>query len=128
MIHLVASIAAVGAMPYLLTLASKSKGFGPEQNKQTRIWQSQLSGWRQRAFWAHQNAFESFPLFAVMAILAHLAQPSSVIAVGALWAFVALRVGHAACYLADLGRARSMVFFASLGVVIVLMLVALRVL
>jgi uncharacterized MAPEG superfamily protein len=127
MIHVVGPIAAAGAMPYLLTLASKARAFTAEDNKQTRLWQGQLEGWRRRAFWAHQNSFEVFPLFAAFTILAYLAQPESVIAMATAWVFVALRLGYAACYLADLGAARSAVWFLAMFANVVLLLVALRV-
>src|SRR3954447_16200731 len=113
MIHVVLPVVIVGALPYALTLISKSRGFTPEENKRTRAWQSQLSGWQQRAYWAHQNGFEAFPLFAALVILAHLARPGSHVAAIAAWAFVALRVAYSGLYMADKGGARSMVWMTS---------------
>jgi uncharacterized MAPEG superfamily protein len=121
-------IAIVGAMPFLLTALSKSKGFGAKENERTRVFQAELTGWRQRAYWAHQNSFEAIPLFAAMAILAFMAKPGSHVAVLAAWGFVALRVAHAGCYLANVGWLRSLVWIASQGAVVALMLVALGVL
>jgi uncharacterized MAPEG superfamily protein len=126
MIHVTLPIVIVGVMPYILTLASKSRGFSPEDNKRTRAWQAELTGWRQRAFWAHQNAFEALPLFAALVILAHLARPGSTTAAAAAWTFVAFRCVHAAFYLADLGRPRSAVWMGSQVAQAVLLVVALR--
>ena len=120
-------IALVGVMPYVLTGIAKSRGFGPKENERTREWQAGLTGWQKRATWAHQNSFEAFPLFAALAILASLTRPGSVVTLGAAWAFVALRVAYAACYLADAGRLRSLVWVASQGAVLALLLVAMSV-
>jgi uncharacterized MAPEG superfamily protein len=127
MTDVVLPIALVGTMPFLLTALSKSKGFGTKENERTRAWQGELTGWRQRAYWAHQNSFEAFPLFAAFAILAHVEAPESKTTLYAAWGFVALRVAYAACYLANAGRLRSLVWTTSMGVIVVLILVALRV-
>lgn len=128
MLNLVLPIVAAGAMPYLLTLISKANNFGHEENRRTRDWQAQLTGWRQRAYWAHLNSFEAFPFFAALAILAHLAQPSSVIAAYASWAFVALRILYAAAFLADRASLRSVIWCGAMGALVPLILVALRIL
>jgi uncharacterized MAPEG superfamily protein len=120
-------IVAVGVMPYILTGLSKSKGFGAKENERTRAWQAELVGWRQRAHWAHQNAFEAVPLFAALAILAQIAKPGNHLAACAAWGFVGLRVAYAACYLGDVGRLRSLVWMGSQALLVVLMLVALSV-
>ena len=127
MIDVVLPIAVVGAMPYILTALSKSKGFTSAENERTRAWQAELKGWRQRAYWAHQNAFEALPMFAAAAILAYLAKPESHLAAIAAWSFVGLRVAYAACYLANTGRLRSFVWLTSQAAVVVLLLVALNV-
>src|SRR4051812_12206608 len=113
--HVVLAILVVGIMPYVLTGASKSKGFTARENQVTRLWQSELTGWRRRAYWAHQNAFEAIPIFAALAILALLANPESVVIPYAVWAFVALRIGYAVSYLADAGRVRSTFWLVSQG-------------
>ncbi len=107
-------------MPYALTLTAKAGAFTARDNHQARVWQSQLTGWRQRAHWAHQNAFEAFPIFAAAVIVAHLAAPGSTTAAAAAWGFVVARVAYSACYLADLAALRSIVWFASIGCVLAL--------
>ena len=127
MTQLVLCILIVGVMPYALTGLSKSRGFGTRENERTREWQTTLTGWRQRAYWAHQNAFEAIPLFAALAILAHLRSPESAVVIEACWAFVALRVAYAACYLADAGRLRTTVWMGSQVAQVALVLVGLGV-
>lgn len=125
MTHVVLPVLLAAAMPYLLTLAAKAGRFSARDNHQTRVWQSQLTGWRQRAHWAHQNSFEAFPPFAAAAILAHLGAPGSATAAGAAWGFVAARVAYSACYIADLAALRSLVWFASVGCILALFVTAL---
>ena len=127
MTQLVLCILIVGVMPYALTGLSKSKGFTMKENQHTREWQTTLTGWRRRAYWAHQNAFEAIPFFAALAILAHLRSPESQVAMAAGWAFVALRVAYAGCYLADAGRLRSTVWMGSQAAQVALLLVGLGV-
>lgn len=90
--HLALPIAITSALPFLTTLIAKSRVFSPAHNRRTRQWQGELTGWRQRAHWAHQNAFETLPIYCAAAILAHLAAPGSATAVAAVWAYPALRV------------------------------------
>jgi uncharacterized MAPEG superfamily protein len=126
-VHAALPIVVTGVMPFMLTGLSKSKGFGSKENERTRAWQAELTGWRQRAYWAHQNAFEALPLFAAMTILAYITHPASLVAAAAAWAFVGLRVAYAACYLADTGRLRSIVWFMTQLAVLALLLVSLSV-
>lgn len=127
MTQLVLCIAIIGVMPYVLTGMSKSRGFGVKDNERTREWQSQLTGWRKRAYWAHQNAFEALPFFAALAILAYLRTPQSQVALAACWAFVALRVAYSACYLADAGRLRTTMWMGTQVAQVALLLVGLGV-
>jgi uncharacterized MAPEG superfamily protein len=127
MVHVALPIVAVGVMPYLLTGLSKAGRFSTRDNEQTRLWQAELRGWRQRAFWAHQNAFEAIPLFAALVLAAYLAHAGSAAAAWASWGFVALRVAYAACYIAGAGRLRSTVWIASQALLVVPLLVALSI-
>ena len=127
MTQLVLCIAIVGVMPYVLTGMSKSSGFGVKENERTRDWQTELTGWRRRAHWAHQNAFEALPFFAALAILAHLRSPESQVALGGCWTFVALRVAYSACYLADAGKLRTTMWMGTQAAQVALLLVGLGV-
>jgi uncharacterized MAPEG superfamily protein len=115
MCNVVIPIMISGAMPYLLTLAAKAGAFTSTDNHQTRLWQSQLSGWRQRAYWAHLNSFEAFPLFAAAVIVAHLGSPGSFIAASAAWGFVAVRVIYSICFITDKAALRSFVWFVGMA-------------
>lgn len=126
MLHVTLPLMIAGAMPFLLTLISKVGAFSKDDNHQTRVWQSQLTGWRQRAYWAHQNSFEVFPLFAAAVLANHMAAPASELGPIAAWGFLATRVAYAACYIADKAALRSLVWFAGIGCIFTLFVTALR--
>lgn len=103
-------------LPYLtVALAKAAPGFN---NHTPRVWLEQLSGWRRRAYWAHQNGFEAFPAFAAAVIVAHLAQAPQgridALAIG----FIAARIAYVVLYVADQAALRSVVWFAGLLCVI----------
>lgn len=125
LLNVVVPIAIAAAIPFLSTLIAKAGAFSAQDNKETRQWQSQLTGWRQRAYWAHLNALETFPMFAVAVLLAHLGAPSSAIAPIAAYAYPALRILYLLAFLADQAALRSTIWFASMGSVVVLLGVAL---
>src|SRR6516165_3107529 len=108
-------IAAV-MMPYLTIALAKSAG--GVDNRAPRPSLESLSGWRQRADWAHRNHFEAFPAFAAAVFVAELTHaPQSRIDQLAV-IFVALRVIYTALYVADQATLRSAVW--SLGLIAVL--------
>lgn len=125
MVHLVVPLMIAGSLPFALTLMTKVGVFGRRDNHTTRNWQANLTGWRQRAYWAHQNAFETYPLFAAAAIVAHLSNPNDSLVIGLSWAFPALRIVYSAMYIADHARARSLVWFLATGCIIALFITAL---
>ena len=57
-------------MPYLTIALAKSAG--GIDNRAPRPSLENLSGWRQRADWAHRNHFEAFPAFAAAVFVAEL--------------------------------------------------------
>jgi uncharacterized MAPEG superfamily protein len=101
-------VLAAALIPYLTVGPAKAvKGF---DNHAPRDWEARLTGWRARAYWAHLNGFEVFPIFAAGVIIAHLAgAPQGRIDLLAL-AFVASRIAYAAMYYADWAAARSIVW------------------
>lgn len=125
MLHVTLPVLLAAVMPNLLTLIAKTGAFTARDNRETRAWQSTLTGWRQRAHWAHLNSYEAFPPFAAAVILSHLAAPQSAVAPVAAWGFIAARVAYAACYLADRAALRSLVWFLGVGCVVALFLTAL---
>jgi uncharacterized MAPEG superfamily protein len=125
LMHVVVPLAIAAAIPFASTLIAKAGAFSRVDNHQTRQWQSQLSGWRQRAYWAHLNALETFPMFAVAVVVAHLGAPGNDVAAIAAYAYPACRLLYLGAFLADTAVLRSTIWFASMGAVAVLFGVAL---
>lgn len=119
-------IAIAAVMPFVLTGIAKVGAFSLEDNRHTRAWQAQLTGYRARAHAAHQNAFEAFPIFAAAAILAGLRAPTHAALPVLTWGFIAARVGYAYCYIADHARLRSTVWMLGLGLCGALFVLAAR--
>lgn len=113
-------------MPFALTGIAKIGAFSLEDNRHTRAWQAQLTGYRARAHAAHQNSFEAFPIFAAAAILAGARVPAHAALPLLCVGFLGARVIYAYCYIADHARARSVVWFVGLGCCAGLFLLAAR--
>lgn len=115
-------VLAAALIPYLTVGFAKSRR--DFDNARPREWLARLEGWRARAHWAHQNAFEAFPPFAAAVIIAHLAgAPQSRVDALAL-VFVAARVAYSAFYILDRPALRTVVWTAGIGCVIGLFVAA----
>ena len=91
-------------LPYAAVVLAKSGGV---DNHAPRATLAALTGWRQRANWAHRNHFEAFAPFAAAVIIAELAQvPQGKIDIVA-GAFIVLRIVYTGFYIADLAALRT---------------------
>jgi uncharacterized MAPEG superfamily protein len=101
-------------LPILFTGFAKFSGPG-FNNHNPRDFQAALSGFRQRAHWAHLNSFEAFPPFAAATIIAHqlgVAQGRiDALAMG----FIAARLLYFVFYVADRANLRSLAWVAATG-------------
>jgi len=107
-----------GLLPYVFAgIAKWDREF---DNARPRLYLGALHGYRQRANWVQQNAFEMFPFFAAAVLIAH--QVGAPQARVDLWAalHVVLRVGYGAAYLADWATTRSVIWLAALGCIVAL--------
>ena len=88
----------------------KTKQLGTVDNNNPRAQSTQLTGAGARAVAAQANSWEALAVFTAAVAAGFFAG----VAPGAMalpaMIFVAARIGHAACYLADLATARSGVF------------------
>lgn len=97
-------------LPYLWVGIARLPDITLQKNLIPRLVSESLTGFRQRSYWAHQNALEVIAPFAAAVIIAHQLQlQQSVIDTLAL-TFVAFRVAHALSYMANLGVMRSAMF------------------
>jgi uncharacterized MAPEG superfamily protein len=101
-------------LPLAFTGVAKFGGPGFNNNR-PRDFQAELTGFRQRAHWAHLNSFEAFPPFAAAVLMAHhldVAQHTlDMLAMG----FIASRIAYFAFYLADQATLRSVAWGAATG-------------
>lgn len=112
------------ALPYVWTMSWRWSVYGLKANLTPRRFEETLTGWRQRAHWAHLNAFENFPPFAITVVIAQqLHAPQSTVD-GLAVAFIVLRVAHGIFYLANLGVLRTLAFAGGIGCLIAILFVA----
>lgn len=81
-------------------------------NREPRIWSEGLNGYRRRAYAAHQNGHEAFPLFAAAVFGATLLKAPQTTIDGLALAFILARIGYTACYVMDWPTQRSLVWSA----------------
>jgi uncharacterized MAPEG superfamily protein len=92
-----------------LVIAGYAKA-GSRDNSAPRDSADNLSGAKRRAYAAHQNAFESFPFYAV-SVIAALNFGASATTVSVLAAlYLAFRIAHALLYIADKSSLRSLAY------------------
>lgn len=102
-------------LPYVaVTFAKLRAGY---DNHAPRMGIEQLPPAKQRAYWAHLNAFEAFPPFAAAVIIAHLAHASQPVVDGLAITFVAARVAHLLLYIKDYAALRSIAWTVGMGCV-----------
>ena len=121
--HPVLTVLIAGFLPIVCAGISK---FGAKDydNHNPREWLARQTGMRLRADAAQKNSFEAFPLFAVGILLAlHNGVDAEAIAQCG-WAFVLMRIGYIACYVADKALLRSVFWGFALAAVIRLYVLA----
>ena len=110
------------ALVYSLDL-ELSGGAAAYDNAAPRAYLAGVEGKAQRAHWAEQNGYEAFPLFAAGVLTAHWtgAAQGSIDMLAMI--FIAARIAHGFCYVADLAPIRSLVwmfgFAASIGLFVI---------
>ena len=110
-------------LPYVLAIIAKTSAPG-FNNRNPRAWLAKQDYRVQRANAAHLNAFEAFAPFAAAVVMAQLAGVDhGRIALLAL-VFVAMRIAHGVCYVADVQLARSLAWVGGFACVVVLMVIA----
>ncbi len=97
-------------LPHLLRELAEIAAGATYDSRSPRESLERAGGRARRAFAAHLNGFEVFPVFAVAVVFCHLLRgpslPVDVLAV----AFLATRIAHAVSYVLDAPRARSISF------------------
>jgi uncharacterized MAPEG superfamily protein len=103
---------------------SRPPAEGGYDNNLPREWLARQQGWRQRANAAQANCFEALPFFIGAVLIAQQAGAAQGRVDALAAAFIALRVGYIACYLADWARVRSLAFVTAFAVNVALLFAA----
>ena len=105
-------------LPYVWVAIARFPGLTLQRNLIPRIVSDDLTGVRQRSYWAHLNALEVVAPFATAVVIAHvLNAPQETIDTLAL-IFIAFHIGHALAYMANLGVLRTILFAGGFACVI----------
>ena len=97
-------------LPVMWTGLAKYGAAEDYDNSQPRISLAKLTGWPARANWAHLNAFEAFPPFAVGVVIAHKVGAGQMIIDLLAGTFILCRIVHGIVYIADYPTIRSLVW------------------
>ena len=109
-------------LPYAWVIIAKARpGY---DNRAPRAQLEAAKGFRQRANWAHLNAFEAFPPFAAAVIIAHQTHAAQGVVNGLALAFLAFRIVHGTCYLLNWASLRSLAWSGGFVCVVGLFLAA----
>ena len=109
-------VLAAGLLPILAVYPAKFDR--RMDNRDPRVRHAEQTGLRRRAYAAHLNGFESFPLFAVAVLVAQLTGADQGLVDRLAVGFVVLRILFTAAYYANLSLVRSALFALSLAVTI----------
>lgn len=104
----VALAAALIYLPYLVVATGRVK-VGYDLSAPRRML-DRLPGWAQRATWAHQNALESFPIFAAAVFAAMLARVPEAQATLPLGLYLGARTLYPLFYILDWPLPRAAMF------------------
>jgi len=89
---------------------------GGYDNNNPRGWLARQTDWRARANAAQANTFEALPFFFAAVIIAHLLQAGQTRLDILALMFVLLRIAYIMMYVADLAKARSVIWSLALFV------------
>ncbi len=117
-------VLAAGLLPYLTVgIAKWSKRY---DNRNPRDYEATLEGRRKRAYFAHLNGFEVFPLFAAGVIIAQQLHAAQSVIDSLALTFIVARLVYIGFYLADKATLRSLAWVVGMGCSIALIVVAAR--
>ncbi len=96
-------------LPYMCVAYAKgTRAYIQGGNRAPREYGEALKGARKRAYWAQQNGFEAFPIFAAIVIIAHLVEKAGTMIDGLAAAFVLCRITYSIFYVVNLPTLRSL--------------------
>lgn len=116
-----------GFLPIVAVAVAKldnTRGSKRYDNNHPRDWLAERDGRAKRAYAAHLNSFEAFPLFAAgVLVAAYLKTPAATIDTLAI-IFIAARCVYIWCYISNYATARSLIWFVGMGATVGLFIAA----
>lgn len=112
-------------VPRIVTAVGQSKQPEGLDNKHPRAQQARLTGWAFRAHSAHLNSFEAFAPFAAAVLAARVGGADLDALSLYAAAHVALRAVYVALYIADVDKARTLVWLLATAATVRIFLLAL---
>lgn len=109
LLYSIAIAAALVYLPYGLVAYARLQ-IGSQAFVTPRAVTDKLPAFAQRAGWAHQNAFETFTIFAAAALMAYVTGVQSSTAAWAAIAFVVARLLYPAFYILNIPIGRVLMF------------------
>lgn len=109
LLYCVAIAAFLVYLPLTVVAAARAK-IGIEAFQTPRAMTDKLPPYAKRAFWAHQNGFESFMLFAAAALMAYVVGVQSATAGWAAILYVVARTLYPFFYISNILLGRSLMF------------------
>jgi len=100
-------------MPIVWSGVAKANGSGFD-NARPRVYLAAVQGWRQRANWAQQNAWEAFAPFAAGVLVATEVGVAQTTIDALAGTFMITRLLHGAFYITDKPTLRSLVYMVGL--------------
>ncbi|MES2582037.1 MAG: MAPEG family protein [Pseudomonadota bacterium] len=104
----------------------KPRREGGYDNTNPRGWLARQKDWRARANAAQANSFEALPLFMAAVIVAHQLGANQAYLDMLAFLFVVLRILYVMMYVADMAKARSIVWTVALLVNITILFIGYR--
>lgn len=111
-------------LPYLSVAIAKSTR--EYDNRDPRGWAARQTGFRERAYKAHLNAFEAFPFFATAVLAALYAGVDRDTIAQCSVVFILARLAYLAAYVFDRPPARSLAWLVGFACPVALMVLVLR--
>ena len=105
-------------MPALTNIVGKVSAGKGYDNNAPRIWLEKQTGWRQRAYWAHNNHLEAVAPFAAAVILCIVAGVDRAWLDQWAMIFIGVRLVYTAIYLANIGALRTLVWMGGAAIIV----------
>lgn len=105
-------------MPALTNIVGKVSAGKDYDNNAPRIWLEKQTGWRQRAYWAHNNHNEAVAPFIGAVILCFVAGVDKAWLDQWAMIYIAVRLVYTAIYLANIGALRTLVWMGGAAIIV----------